>query len=232
MHDAILPPEGISTSVDDGPRQSRSAETRTRIIEAAERLFAHRSFTAVSMREITSKAGVALAAANYHFGSKEDLFRAVFLRRARELNRERYELLRQSVEMMRGEVVPLRVVLEALLRPGVRWSFDDGGRGLFIQFLERGQLDRDSPIYDTLHNDVSHLTRFVPYLQAVLPELSLEDIYWRLHFSLGALHYTITSLSRLDSLSSGVCRTDSFEGTLERILDFAEAGFRVPVVRR
>lgn len=111
--------------------------------------------------------------------------------------------------------------------PGVRWSFDEGGRGLFIQFLERGHLDQDSPIYDTLHNDTSHLKRFIPYFQKVLPELSPEEIYWRLHFSLGALHYTITSLSRLNALSDGACNTGCFEETLERIIDYVEAGFRM-----
>lgn len=111
--------------------------------------------------------------------------------------------------------------------PGVRWSFDEGGRGLFIQFLERGHLDQDSPIYDTLHNDTSHLKRFIPYFQKVLPELSPEEIYWRLHFSLGALHYTITSLSRLNALSDGACSTGCFEETLERIIDYVEAGFRM-----
>ncbi|MCC2596224.1 TetR family transcriptional regulator [Pusillimonas sp. MFBS29] len=212
----------------DEPRQRRSQVTRAKIIEAAERLFAHRSFTSVSMREITREANVALAAAHYHFGNKEDLFKAVFLQRARELNKERFELLHHAKLAAKGQVVPLRAVLDALLRPGVRWSFDAGGRGLFVQFLERGHLDPDSPIYDVLHHDTSHLKRFIPYLQAVLPELTLEEIYWRLHFSLGALHYTITSLSRLNSLSEGICHTESFAETLDRMIHYVEAGFRMP----
>lgn len=223
-HVTSAPAPGLD---DEAHKQSRSAETRQRIIQAAEKLFARRSFASVSMRQITGEAGVALAAAHYHFGSKEDLFRAVFLRRARDLNRERFELLRQAEEAAGSGVIPLRAVLNALLRPGVRWSFDEGGRGLFIQFLERGHLDQDSPIYDTLHNDTSHLKRFIPYFQKVLPELSPEEIYWRLHFSLGALHYTITSLSRLNALSDGACNTGCFEETLERIIDYVEAGFRM-----
>lgn len=115
-------------------KQSRSAETRAKIIQAAEKLFARRSFASVSMREITGEAGVALAAAHYHFGSKEDLFRAVFLRRARDLNRERFELLRQAADSAGPGVVPLRTVLNALLRPGVRWSFDEGGGGCSSSF--------------------------------------------------------------------------------------------------
>lgn len=206
--------------------QARTRETRNRIIEVAERLFAHRSYASVSMREITAGAGVGLAAVNYHFGSKEGLFKAVFLRRARDLNRERAQLLEAAEKRADGGVVPLRQVLSALLRPGIRWSFDTGGRGLFIQFLTRCQMDQSSPLHEIFYNDVGHLRRFIPYFRRVLPELSEEEILWRLHFTLGALHYTITDLKRLERISDGVCDISQFEPTLERIVSYAEAGFR------
>ncbi|MCA1300185.1 TetR/AcrR family transcriptional regulator [Stappia indica] len=218
---------------DDEPRrqdsgQLRAAETRTRIIEVAESLFARRSFASVSLREITTEANVALAAVNYHFGSKEGLFKAVFLRRARDLNRERAQLLQEAEARSETGIVPLREVLTALLGPGIRWSFDPGGRGLFIQFLIRCQVDRASPLYDLFYRDVGHLRRFIPYLQKVLPELSAEEIHWRLHFTLGTLHYTITDLQRLEHISEGICDISQYEPVLERIVSFAEAGFRAP----
>ena len=46
------------------------SETVERILDAAEQLFAERGFAETSLRLITSKAGVNLAAVNYHFGSK------------------------------------------------------------------------------------------------------------------------------------------------------------------
>lgn len=216
---------GRELNLSDGA-QSRSNETRNRIMEVAEELFAHRSFAAVSMREITTEAKVGLAAVNYHFGSKEGLFKAVFLRRARDLNRERAQMLEAAEARAQGGVVPLREVLAALLRPGIRWSFDTGGRGLFIQFLTRLQLDHSSPLHEIFYKDVGHLRRFIPYFSNVLPELSEEDLLWRLHFTLGALHYTITDLKRLEHISEGVCDISDFEATLERIVSFAEAGFR------
>jgi len=206
--------------------QARSNETRNRIIEVAETLFAHRSFASVSMREITAGAGVGLAAVNYHFGSKEGLFKAVFLRRARDLNRERAQLLERAEKEAPRGIVPLRDILMALLRPGIRWSFDSGGRGLFIQFLTRCQLDHSSPLHDVFYNDVGHLKRFVPYFQKVLPEFSEADILWRLHFTLGALHYTITDLKRLERIAQSDIDISDFEATLSRIVSFAEAGFR------
>ena len=54
------------------------ADTRARILDAAEALFIEQGFVATSMRAITTRAGVNLAAAHYHFGSKEGLLGAAF----------------------------------------------------------------------------------------------------------------------------------------------------------
>lgn len=55
--------------------------TRDRLLIQAERLFAGKGFAAVSVREITASAGSNLAAINYHFGNKMNLYLAVFKER-------------------------------------------------------------------------------------------------------------------------------------------------------
>ena len=47
-------------------------DTKERILQAAENLFTDQGFGATSLRAITHRAGVNLAAVNYHFGSKAD----------------------------------------------------------------------------------------------------------------------------------------------------------------
>ncbi len=54
----------------DAKRNRQGIRTRVKLLKAAESLFGERGFHAVSMRDITSAAGVDLALANYHFGSK------------------------------------------------------------------------------------------------------------------------------------------------------------------
>ena len=70
-----------------------SAETRRRVLEAAEQLFAVRGIEAVSIRDITHAAGVNLAAINYHFGTKQGLAAEVFKHCLGPLNAKRLELL-------------------------------------------------------------------------------------------------------------------------------------------
>ena len=67
--------------------------TKDRILDAAESLFMEHGFEATSLRAITAAAGVNLAAVNYHFGSKEELFQAVLTRRLDPMNQQRVELL-------------------------------------------------------------------------------------------------------------------------------------------
>jgi len=56
------------------------SDTRTQILDAAERLFAERGFRGTSIRAITDLAGANLAAVGYHFGSKAQLLTAVIRR--------------------------------------------------------------------------------------------------------------------------------------------------------
>ena len=71
---------------------------RGRLLDAAEKLFAERGFEATSVRDITAEAKCNLAAVNYHFGSKEDLYEATFVRLARELRTWRERRLRADLQ--------------------------------------------------------------------------------------------------------------------------------------
>ena len=67
----------VTNSGGDPTKQSPDS-TRDRLLDEAEKLFAERGFHGVTIREVTAAAGVNLAAVNYHFGSKENLYREVF----------------------------------------------------------------------------------------------------------------------------------------------------------
>jgi len=67
--------------------------TKERLLNAAERLFAERGFAAVSIRDLSGEAGVNVAAVNYHFQSKDNLYAAVLLRRVQPTKKRIMEAL-------------------------------------------------------------------------------------------------------------------------------------------
>ena len=71
--------------------QARPGDTKERILDSAEKLFADAGFDGTSLRGITAGAGVNLAAVHYYFGSKEALVQAVLARRLEPINRRRID---------------------------------------------------------------------------------------------------------------------------------------------
>jgi len=86
----------------DGSGREGSSETRERLLDVAERLFAARGFAATSVRRITREAACNLAAVNYHFGSKLGLYEAVFRRRLEAVRDQRLAAIRRAATIEPG----------------------------------------------------------------------------------------------------------------------------------
>ncbi|MEV4345226.1 helix-turn-helix domain-containing protein [Actinoplanes sp. NPDC049596] len=92
--------------------QGRAGATRRSILRAAERLFAERGVFSVSNRQISEAAGQGnTAAVGYHFGSKEDLVRAIVREHSGPTERLRAQLLARydGSTVLRDRVVCLVV---------------------------------------------------------------------------------------------------------------------------
>lgn len=113
------------------------ADTKTRILDAAEALFVAGGFDAMSMRQITTTASVNLAAVNYHFGSKDALIQAVLARQLDPLNEARLAVL-GALEADLAERMTCEHVLVAMFLPAVRMSRSgEPNAERFLHFLGR-----------------------------------------------------------------------------------------------
>ncbi len=102
-----------------------AADTETRLLDAAERLFAERGVGAVSLRAVMQEAGTNVAAVHYHFGSKEALLEAVVRRRTEEISTGRSQVLEQQAAsdaraLAIAFIGPLRDLAESGSRDWVR----------------------------------------------------------------------------------------------------------------
>src|SRR5258708_29955431 len=87
-------------------------DTKTRILDSAEKLFGDKGFDTTSLRDITAVAQVNLAAVNYHFQTKESLIDAVIGRRMAPLTKRRMEMLDAA-----GPNPPIGKIVEAFISP-------------------------------------------------------------------------------------------------------------------
>ncbi|MFJ8740172.1 TetR/AcrR family transcriptional regulator [Embleya sp. NPDC127516] len=108
--------------------------TRERLLLTAERLFAVHGIDAVSLRQISVAASQRNnSAAQYHFGDKEELIRAIFGFRLTTVNARREDLVRELVRA--GLDREPRALAEAMVRP-LAEQIDVGG-SFYLRFLAR-----------------------------------------------------------------------------------------------
>jgi AcrR family transcriptional regulator len=213
---AIAPPAEAS----DAP-----TDTRSRILRAAEALFAERGFDAVSMRDITTAAGVNLASINYHFGSKLALLADVVASRADHLVALRFERLARLQRDRRGRP-KLEHVVAAFLRPALEMSREPGGAD-HMRLRARLAVERigmSKAQFEQIF-DASNQA-FVDALQDALPDLPRAEVYWGFHALLGVMNYTMANSGRIQHLSDGLCDPGDVEATMTRLAPFIAQGFR------
>ena len=209
-----------------------SAGTKTRILDAGERLFVEHGFEATSLRSLTTAAGVNLAAVHYHFGSKEELFQAVLTRRLDPMNQERIDLLAKVERESAGRPLSCEKVLFAMLIPALRLARDEkrGGKD-FLRLVGRAYADPAPFIRHFLSAQYAGMIgRYKEAFLKALPHLSRQELTWRLHFVMGALSYTLAGTDALKLFAEATSTSDNDELLLQRLAPFLVAGLKAPAL--
>ena len=196
--------------------------TKDRILHAAEELFAQQGFASTSLRQVTSRADVNIAAVNYHFGSKDNLVNEVFRRRMDVMSAQRLEALRRAVETAPGQLEP---VLAAFVEPALAMAQDRHGGGAFIRVIARTYAENNDNLRKFLSDQYGHVPReFAKAIAACVPGLGKEELYWRLDFLSGALTYAMADFG-LIKRPPGVTEATHRTRAAQALIRFAAAGF-------
>jgi AcrR family transcriptional regulator len=197
--------------------------TKDRILGAAEELFAQHGFAGTSLRQVTSRADVNIAAVNYHFGSKENLVNEVFRRRMDDMTGLRLSQLKAALENHPGELKP---VLAAFVEPALAMSQDRHGGGAFVRVVARAYAEKNDGLLKFLSDHYGHVLReFGKAIATCVPGLSKEELYWRLDFLAGALTYAMADFG-LIKRPADVTESAHRERAAQELIRFAEAGIR------
>jgi AcrR family transcriptional regulator len=92
-------------------------ETRERILNVAEGLFARNGYNGTSLREVAGAAQLQTAAIGYHYPSKEELFDTVVRRRAAVMTEWRQRVLQQMRHRQGGAPIALEQLVRAYVQP-------------------------------------------------------------------------------------------------------------------
>ena len=201
-------------------------ETRTRILDAAEELFMQHGFEGTSMRLLTTKAGVNLAAVNYHFGSKHALIEAVFRRRLDPMNAARIAALEKLENPSPEEII------RAFVGPSLSLIEDAKGGGRnFIRLLGRTYSEPTKTVRALIGQMYAPtMERYKAALERALPQMPGEELVWRMHFMFGTLAYTLAATDTVQ-LIAGCKPEDRYDARLleERLTAFLAAGLHAPL---
>lgn len=199
--------------------------TKTLILETTEKLLAEHGFESVSLRDITTAADVNVAAVNYHFGSKEKLFEEIQCRYIEPVNAERLRCLAVLTE--NGRTPSVRELLEAFMRPFLTVvKSSEMSEKLFFKLMGRCVIDQQGDLPAAMIPEMKKVAEaFTQAMVVAAPDLSVEQILWRLHYTFGVMAQTLLHGDLLMKLTDGACGEPDAETQFQEMIAFCKAGF-------
>jgi AcrR family transcriptional regulator len=223
--------EGIEKTTNMAKRKKAKSRaeslhaTAGKLLDVVERLCAENGLEAVSIRDVAKAAGVSLSVIYHHYKSRNDLLKAAMNRRFQELLRMRAPLF---AELEKATKPDLDKLLYAIIAPVtlLRTNHPDGW--VVGQFLAQILLSPIPDVKNEVNASVKHLRDLALLMQRALPHLSLEDICWRLHFTIGIERMTQWDSDRLRIMSNGICDPEDVNESISRAVSYAKAAFLAP----
>jgi len=185
--------------------------TRTRLLDAAEKVFSQFGFEGASVRMINAEADVDSGAIHYHFGTKQDLFRAVIKRRGETLSGDRLARLDRCKEAP-GAAPLVEQIVTAYILPYINAKL--GSRDERLRFARlRAWLMAEQPGSDPSPLGTEHKQtgqKFINALSSALPHLTPNEVRTR---------YLIM-WSSLNTLSAGLGHAALEQRAENALIDF------------
>ncbi len=207
---------------------NKNDTTKTKILDAAEQLFAERGFAETSLRTITARAKVNLASVNYHFGSKKSLIQDVFDRFLSAYT----ENLTAELSLLEDKLdsdLDTKVMLRAFVKP--LFSLENRRKNsisTFMRLLGRAYAETQGHLRRYVTDKYGFvLLRFMVIFQKAYPNLSNDQIFWRLHYTLGSLIFTLAASDALREIAaSDFDKTMAIEDVIDEMIPFLAAGMK------
>lgn len=201
-------------------------DTKTKILDAAEKLIIQLGPDKASLRKITEEAGVNVAAINYHFGSKNNMVSAIMARILNPISDE----LREGLEKIVADALPGLPSLEDILRchlvPLLNFSINHPDYQDMFSLLHSSFDDKN-----IFKNQIKQITQkttqyYGECLVRIFPNTPQQRVFKKLaifkNMATGIMYGDCIMEESLDVLGLDGNR----ETLMEEMIKFAAAGFR------
>lgn len=219
----------VKTMSAENGRLHPATDTASRIIQAAEKLFAEQGFKETTMRQITTLADVNLAAVNYHFGSKQGLIQSVAEHALTPLCDAIDEGLasRASQDPAPSLQQLLQILAAALVRVHQRNSH---ALAVLMRLLDHAYRPSQQELQQFIqYRYGKRVAVFLHYLRENTRTLSEREFFWRLHFLMGSVIFTLSNMHALVALDQSASDPDAeVDAILQRMIPVISAGILAP----
>ena len=206
------------------------SNTKTRILDSAEQLFAREGFHNTSLRALTSLADVNLASVNYHFGSKESLLHAVIERRLLPLNKIRQEKIEAVLAKAQNNSShpDAEALLRAFIQPTLEFRNSSPGARDFISLIGRSLSEPDETVRSCFINLALPILQVLfEALRQSLPQLSPAILMIRLQFIMGTMSH-VMCMSNHSMLYNSELPPPNHNDLVEPLIKYVLAGLEAP----
>jgi AcrR family transcriptional regulator len=150
--------------------------TRSKLLDAAERLFAEYGYDGASLRDISNEANLHIALSTYYFGKKELLFEEVIRRRAVDLEKERLIRMRAVDLAQTSAAEAVEAIIKAYSMPILDYRFGSSKqKRSYVKLI--CQLFHLENWSKPLAENYSLTTKLlVDSMQTVLPKAKRDDL--------------------------------------------------------
>ena len=208
--------------------------TTERILDAVE--FATHGFVEMSVRTITSKAKVNLAAVNYHFGSKKGLIQAVtdrFLGPLSQRLQMQLNTYEKSVHRSQNDQYELRILFN-ILAQSCQYVAQHNHHSLavFARLINTAYSQSEGHLRKHLTKQYgASFLYFMKILRQFMPVMTNEQFFWRFHYLLGMLVFSLSSSEALLAICEGeYARHRSLDQIMANLVPVMASAAQTPIL--
>jgi len=205
------------------PIEQSSIDTKTRIMRSAEAVFAEKGFHEATVSEICENAQANIAAVNYHFGTKSQLYEAV-LRSSFEAARRRF-----PTDGGLPDTASSEKRLEAFVRAMILRAFCPSNAGAFPRFIVH-EMTNPTPMIDTVLHELIH--KEINVLKSIIQPLLPENIssqrrrFFGFNIMAMVMYFSFNKVARERIMASRQLTPDQVQRLIRHITLFILAGFQ------